>query len=88
MLLDVLKIVLAILVLTTVYVVGRTLLFSWRQRAAGVVEGVPVDPLVVAAHLAAAVRCQTVPTDDHGTPDEEAFRHLHQGLKDTYHVVH
>jgi len=88
MLLDVLRVVLAILALTTVYVVGRTLLFSWRQRAAEIVEGIPVDSPIVAEHLAAAVRCQTVPTDDHGTPDEEAFRHLHQGLKDTYHVVH
>jgi carboxypeptidase PM20D1 len=88
MLLDILRVVLAILALTTVYVVGRTLLFSWRQRSVAAVEAVPVDSLKVAAHLAAAVRCQTVPTDDKGTPNPEAFRQLHQMLAETYPLVH
>ena len=88
MLLDILKLILAVLALTTVYVVGRTLLFSWRQRAVERVEGIPVDPLAVAEHLAAAVRCPTVPRDDTGTPDPEAFRQLRQMLAETYPLVH
>jgi carboxypeptidase PM20D1 len=87
-LLDILKVVLAILALTTVYVVGRTLLFVWRQRAVPPVEPVPVEPTMVAEHLAAAVRCQTVPRDDKGTPDPKAFRQLHQMLAKTYPLVH
>ena len=31
-------------------------------------DGVPVDGQQVAEHLAAAVRCKTVPLDDSGTP--------------------
>ncbi len=66
----------------------RTLIFAWRQRAVEPVEAVPVDPQAVAEHLAAAVRCQTVPKDDKGTPDPEAFRRLHQMLTETYPLVH
>jgi carboxypeptidase PM20D1 len=88
MLIDILRIILAILALTTLYVVGRTLLFSWRQSAVQTVEAVPVDPQAVAEHLAASVRCQTVPKDDKGTPDPEAFRQLHQMLAEGYPLVH
>ena len=34
------------------------------------------------------MRCQTVPLDDQGTPDPEAFRQLHQMLAETYPLVH
>ncbi len=46
----------------------RTVLFAWRQR--GVVTGGARRsmPSAVAAHLAAAVRCQTVPQDDRARP--------------------
>ena len=66
----------------------RTLLFAWRQRALRAVEGVPVDARAVAERLAAAIRCQTVPLDDTGTPDPEAFRQLHQLLQECYPLVH
>lgn len=80
--------VLAILFVTTVLVVVRTILF---ERAKGSVEPIadmPVDAQQVAEHLAAAVRCQTVPLDDTGTPDPEAFHQLHALLADTYPLVH
>lgn len=80
--------VLAILIATTLYVVARTLLFALRQRAVAPIEGVAVDDACVAAHLAAAVRCQTVPLDEQGTPDPEAFARLHHMLEDTYPLVH
>jgi carboxypeptidase PM20D1 len=80
--------ILVILVLTTLWVVGRTLLFSWRQRSIEPVEGVNVDGAAVAERLAAAVRCQTVPLDDKGTPDPEAFRQLHEMLRECYPLVH
>jgi carboxypeptidase PM20D1 len=51
-------------------------------------EGVPVDDRQVAEHLAAAVRCRTVPQDESGTPDPEAFRQLHQMMAETYPLVH
>ena len=88
MLTTVLYVVLAILLIATLYVVVRTLLFAWRQRAVVPVEGVPVDVDCVAEHLAAAVRCRTVPLDDQGTPDPEAFAQLHRMLEQTYSLVH
>ena len=47
-----------------------------------------MDEQQVAEHLAAAVRCQTVPQDDKGTPDPQAFQQLHQMLEATYPLVH
>ena len=83
-----LYIVLAILIITTLYVVVRTIMFARRQSTVPPVEGVSVHAGSVAEHLAAAVRCQTVPLDDTGTPDPEAFRQLHQMLTETYPLVH
>jgi carboxypeptidase PM20D1 len=88
MLTNLLVFVLAVLVLTTLYVVVRTIAFAQRQRAVAPAEGLPVDSSAVAEHLAAAVRCQTVALDDTGTPDPEAFRQLHQMLAETYPLVH
>ena len=88
MLTNILYIILAILIITTLYVVVRTLIFSWRQRGVAPVEGVPVDNDKVAEHLAASIRCQTVPVDDKGTPDPEAFKQLHRMLEETYPLVH
>lgn len=88
MLTNLLLIILGILLITTVYVVVNTVLFARRQRAVEPGEGAPVDAASVAEHLAAAVRCQTVPLDDTGTPDPEAFRQLHQMLAETYPLVH
>jgi carboxypeptidase PM20D1 len=88
MLTNILTIVLAILIITTIIVVARTIIFQWRLGSVEKVEGVPVDEQLVAEHLAAAVRCKTVPLDDKGTPDPEAFEQLHQMLKETYPLVH
>ena len=88
MLLNILYAILIILLLTTVYVVVRTILF---QRGQGLVKpftAVPVDEAEIAQHLATAVRCPTAPLDDTGTPDPEAFRQLHQMLAQTYPLVH
>ncbi len=85
---DLLWAILAILLITTIYVTVRTLLFARSQRAMRAVEGVPVDQTAVAGHLAASIRCQTVPLDDTGTPDPEAFKQLHQFLAECYPLVH
>jgi carboxypeptidase PM20D1 len=84
----VLYFILTILIVTTLFVVVRTLLFSWRQRAVKPAEVIPVDDAVVAKHLAASIRCKTVPLDDKGTPDPEAFKQLHKMLEETYPLVH
>jgi carboxypeptidase PM20D1 len=81
-------IVLALLVITTLFVVMRPLLFSLRQHAIEPAEGVSLDAQIVAEHLAAAVRCRTIPLDDKGTPDPEAFTQLHKMLADTYPLAH
>ena len=73
MLTTLLYLILAVLIITTLFVVVRTLVFQRRQGAVKAIEGVPVDDQQVAEHLAASVRCKTVPLDDKGTPDPEAF---------------
>jgi carboxypeptidase PM20D1 len=88
MLTTILYIILAILTITTAIVVVRTLIFERSQGKIEQVEGVPVDNQQVAEHLAEAVRCQTVPLDERGAPNPEAFRQLHQWLRDTYPLVH
>ena len=88
MLTTILYIVLAILLLTTVFIIVRTIIFERSFGAVEKIEGVPVDDQQVAEHLAAAVRCQTVPLDEKGTPDPQAFEQLHQMLKETYPQVH
>ena len=88
MLTGLLYIVLAILILTTIYVVVRTIIFQWSQGSVEKIEGISVDEQQVAEHLAAAVRCQTVPLDEKGTPDPAAFEQLHQMLEATYPLVH
>ncbi len=88
MLTTILYIILAILIITTVIVVVRTIVFERSQGAVEVIGGVPVENQQIAEHLAAAVRCQTVPLDEQGTPDPEAFTRLHRFLEDTYPLVH
>jgi len=63
-------------------------MFARRQKAILPMEGLPVDVDCVAEHLAAAVRCRTVPLDDLGTPDPKAFAQLHRMLEQTYPLVH
>lgn len=88
MLINLLLIVLGILVLTTVYVVVRTILFERSQGTVAEIEEMPVDEQLTAEHLAASIRCRTVPLDEQGTPDPEEFRRLHQMLAETYPLVH
>jgi len=88
MLTTILYLILAILFITSAIVVVRTIIFQWSQGSVEKIEGVAVDDQQVAEHLAAAVRCKTVPLDDTGTPDPEAFKQLDQMLQETYPLVH
>ena len=88
MLTKIILIILGILILTTVYVVVRTIIFQRSLGAVKKIEGVQVDDQKVAEHLAASIRCQTVPLDESGTPDPPAFEQLHQMLRETYPFVH
>jgi carboxypeptidase PM20D1 len=85
---NLLYIVLTILIVTAIYVVIRTIIFQRTAGAVKKIDGIPVEANIVAEHLAAAVRCQTVPLDEQGTPDPEAFHQLHQMLAETYPLVH
>jgi carboxypeptidase PM20D1 len=88
MLTTILYIILAILIITTIYVVVNTIIFQRSQGTVEKIEDLPVDEQKVAEHLAASVRCQTVPLDETGTPDPETFRQLHQMLAETYPLAH
>jgi carboxypeptidase PM20D1 len=83
-----LYIILAALIITTINIVVRTIIFQRLQGSVEKIEGIPVDEQQVAEHLAASVRCQTVPLDDIGTPHPDAFQQLHQMLAETYPLVH
>jgi carboxypeptidase PM20D1 len=83
-----LYIILALLILTTIYVLVRTIIFQWSTGSVEKIEGIAVDDQCVAEHLAASVRCKTVPLDETGTPDPEAFAQLHRMLEETYPLVH
>jgi carboxypeptidase PM20D1 len=88
MLTTLLYVILTILILTTIYIVVRTIIFQWSVGSVEKIEGVAVDDQQVAEHLAASVRCKTVPLDEKGTPDPKAFKQLHQMLEKTYPLVH
>ena len=77
-----------VLILTTIYVVVRTIIFQRSQGSVKKIEGIAVDEQCVAEHLAACVRCRTVPLDEKGTPDPKAFKQLHRMLEETYPLVH
>lgn len=81
-------IILGILLATTVYVAVRTALFARRQRHVEPAPELSLNSAIVAEHLAASVRCQTVPCDESGTPDPAAFAQLHRMLAETYPLVH
>jgi carboxypeptidase PM20D1 len=88
MLTTILYVILALLILTTIYVLVRTILFQRSIGSVEKIEGIAVDEQKVAEHLAAAIRCKTVPLDEKGTPDPMAFQQLHQMLEQTYPLVH
>ena len=81
-------VILAVLAATTLYVVVRSAVFSRRQRDAEPAPYLAIDQTAVAEHLAAAIRCETVPLDEQGTPDPGAFSQLHRLLAQTYPRVH
>src|SRR6187549_3978864 len=87
MLTTILYIILALLILTTIYVLVRTIIFQWSAGSVEKIEGIEVDEQKVAEHLAASVRCKTVPLDEKGTPDPQAFQQLHEMLDTTYPLV-
>ncbi len=80
--------ILAILAVTTIFLVIRTALFRRRHRPLAPVERIPVDADLIGEHLAAAVRCATVPLDDMGTPDPARFAEFHSLLEQLYPRVH
>jgi carboxypeptidase PM20D1 len=88
MLINILYLIMAILIVTTLFVVVRTILYERSQGAVEKIGDIPVDEQQVAEHLAASIRCPTVPLDETGTPDPEAFQQLHQMLRETYPLVH
>jgi carboxypeptidase PM20D1 len=88
MLTNLIYLTLVILAGTAVYVIVRTFLFQRSHGAVEPIAGTPVDADAVAQHLAAAIRCATVPRDEQGAPDPEAFQQLHQMLAETYPLVH
>jgi carboxypeptidase PM20D1 len=84
----ILLIILAVLVVTSIVVIIRGIMYRLRHRAIPVEEGVAVDPQKLGENLAASIRCKTVPLDDSGTPEPEAFHQLHSFLEKVYPLVH
>ncbi len=84
----ILLIIVAILAMTTLALLVRTFVYRRRHPPSRAVEGIPVNAAAIAEHLAAAVRCRTVPLDATGTPDPAAFAQLHSLLESLYPRVH
>jgi hypothetical protein len=72
--------VLSLLLITTLLLVVRTIIFQWSMGSVQKIKGVAVNEKQVARNLPAAIRCQTALLDDQGTPDPEAFQQLHRTL--------
>ncbi len=88
MLTNLLYIVLAILVLTTFYVVVRTIIFEWSQGSVEKIEGVRSTNSRSPSTLPrlCAVRQYLWMTAARQIP--QAFQQLHQMLRETYPLVH
>jgi carboxypeptidase PM20D1 len=80
--------IVAILVVSTIVLAVRTMLYRRRHPPRQPIAGIPVAAASIAEHLAAAVRCQTVPLDAIGTPDPAAFARFHSLLEQLYPRVH
>ena len=76
------------LLLTTVALLIRMARWQRHYRPVQAERDILVQPEAVAEHLAAAVRCKTVPVDNDGTPDPAAFDQLHGLLEQWYPRVH
>ncbi|MFO7684239.1 MAG: M20/M25/M40 family metallo-hydrolase, partial [Chloroflexota bacterium] len=77
-----------LLVTSFLVIIGQWRLFLRREQPSGQASLLPVDSQAIAQHLAEAIRCQTTPRDEQGTPDPEAFRQLHHFLAERYPLVH
>lgn len=79
--------ILAVLIFVTAFILIRASLFMQAPEPVEPVELAEVDPEIIAGHVAAAVRCQTVSRD--GQPAERApFYDLHRALETLYPRVH
>lgn len=84
----VISLIVLVLAVTAIALLIRRADWQRHHPVVKPVPGVPVDADVIGQHLAAAVRCKTVPLDDTGTPDPVAFAQLHSFLEQTYPRVH
>ena len=82
------RVILIILAISSVLILVRTFTLTRRRKPLAPVEGLPVDAAAIGEHLAAAIRCKTVPLDEQGTPDPAAFKQLHELLEKLYPRVH
>jgi carboxypeptidase PM20D1 len=88
MLLAIIRLILWILGLTSLFLMVRMVIYRRRHPAVTPLKGIPVKPQEIANHLAESIRCQTVPMDEKGSPNKKEFKKLHNFLKVTYPLVH
>ncbi|HEY9089242.1 MAG TPA: M20 family peptidase [Anaerolineaceae bacterium] len=89
---DLLITILIVLVVVLLFVVAfmlvRAALYGKPIQKVDPVEGIKVDPPVIAKHLAAAIRKPTISSLDPAQVDAQAFRDLHAALEAMYPRVH
>lgn len=87
-LITVLIVLLVLLLFLAAFVLMRTTVFSRPVQPVDPIEGMKVDPEVIAEHLAAAVRKVTISNANPERVDGKPFLELHQVLEGTYPRVH
>lgn len=86
--LTILVILLVLLLFLAAFLLIRAVMFGKPIEPVDPIEGIKVDPPVVAEHLAAAIRKPTISKEDMSQIDGHAFWELHRGLEAMYPRVH
>ncbi len=88
MLTTILLILAVVVLFVLAFMLLRTLSFARSGQPVEPVEGIAVEPEVIAGHLASAIRCKTVSMKDETAEDGKAFKDLHRVLEKTYPRAH
>lgn len=88
MITTILLIVAVLLLFLFAFMLLRTLTFARPAEPVELLEGIPVEPEVVAEHLAEIIRCKTISMKEVTPEGSKTFLELHHALEKMYPRVH